>query len=525
MNQIVFRTLALAIVASCTAFAQKGLRLENNRLLFQPGIGYLGPVLGEYSNERVTLSELSGGLALRADMTLRNPTPTPLGFLFLYQGTGPTSLMQSWGRPYKIDLSGLNDADQIIIYSKAEVRQPPIEGYSRIGCGVAPTPSTVGPTLDRGNPLVALFPDYTGRGRIELTGFGSTSDVGVQIQQVSVKKLREVQAGGVAGTAYAEYYFSFVNQPNSNRTHYAECSATMSVYVKPGCFVPPGSSAKMKSFGRSISNCSSLGSDSNVWEKEFADGSKLQLACNGAYVLSYVSPHGGKFPIGECAFYLGQNNFFYTVPEDAETRGEKDACVISTSWTNMDAGFNDGSPFFFASPESHETARRAAGAFVTDEEPYIDFLRWTFDANALKVSWVNEKYEYPSPQIPGLPEFVTPAYVWGILNEVQPVPNKGQHVDPPLGTALSMSMADYLETRNLSLPQYREPMQAYDACDLNADGACNQLDAAIFARSIGHCATATAPLKLGEQAMDYDSDGCVTLKDYQQWIQLSRRYK
>src|SRR5262249_11882233 len=101
-----------------------------------------------------------------------------------------------------------------------------------------------------------------------------------------------------------------------------------------------------------------------------------------AHVYWYTDPDQGRHRVGQCIFSGGCNDIRYYTPGIIDGKGQ-DACVIGTYFQNVDGWTNDG------------PKRTADGTvFTAPDEPFLDVLKWSFDANAKKLSWVNDKYQY-----------------------------------------------------------------------------------------------------------------------------------
>jgi len=83
---------------------------------------------------------------------------------------------------------------------------------------------------------------------------------------------------------------------------------------------------------------------------------------------------------------------------------------------------------------------------------------------------------------------------------------------------------DEVENRMKKIP-HGEPMTTSNKplCDLNNDGACDNGDLRIFETSMGKCANDFQ--SVADATADYDSDGCVTSKDKQIFLQFLEQYK
>ena len=173
-------------------------------------------------------------------------------------------------------------------------------------------------------------------------------------------------------------------------------------------------------------------------------------------------------------------------------------------WTNYDGGENDKPRCI----DGEGLFCLGGWVFTTREEPYLDVLQFHFDANANKLSWVNEKYKYP----PGT-ESILPDEVVGYIGKTPSVPNKGYVEDPPVG-ALTEHLFDGL----LVLLQDEPPgaMSFVWGCDLNFDNRCDQLDQQLLQAAMGKCQGQSGFLPRA----DVDKNGCITDIDEEPWLRI-----
>lgn len=256
---------------------------------------------------------------------------------------------------------------------------------------------------------------------------------------------------------------------------------------------------------------------SGKWSQEFSDGSKLEGVCSSgvgsladlypAYKLWYTSPSGESRRIAQCAFENGVNGASFRAKPDTDGDGLPD-CLIDVDWDNFDGGDNDGPKCIDGEGPSCD----GGWVFTTSEEPYLDVLHYHFDANANKLSWVNQKYDYPQGT-----ESIPPDKVFVYVNSRQPVPNKGHVEDPPVG-ALTEQLFDGL----LVLLQDEPPgvMRFVWGCDLNFDNQCDQLDQQLLQAAMGKCQGQSGFLPRA----DVDKNGCITDVDEAAWLESYARY-
>jgi hypothetical protein len=126
------------------------------------------------------------------------------------------------------------------------------------------------------------------------------------------------------------------------------------------------------------------------WKKDFADGSTLEVRCHPdpgsilpGYHIWFVA-HGKRVEIARCIFDEGINmGWYYT---SAGPAGE-DCCLARVEWVNVDGGRNDG--------RKSRTGRRIDKEhFTAPDEPYLDVVKWVFDANRRRVECVSDKFQY-----------------------------------------------------------------------------------------------------------------------------------
>jgi hypothetical protein len=119
------------------------------------------------------------------------------------------------------------------------------------------------------------------------------------------------------------------------------------------------------------------------WRERFADGSALEVRCEpgpGGFLPGFhvwlIQPDRRRVEIGSCIFDAGFNEgSYYTDPVSGT--------LVTVIWQNIDGGRNDGG------------ARRIDRVhFTGTQEPYLDVVRWVFDARTRTIETLSEKYEY-----------------------------------------------------------------------------------------------------------------------------------
>jgi hypothetical protein len=133
-------------------------------------------------------------------------------------------------------------------------------------------------------------------------------------------------------------------------------------------------------FGR----CSFFTSRGVRWSRRFEDGARLELRCQPdrgsllpGYRLYYVDAAGARSEIARCVFGNGLNRGFYYTSSDSTDE------LVRVEWVNVDGGKDDG------------PSRKIDATHVTGpEEPYVDVVRWIFDARRRRIECINQKYEY-----------------------------------------------------------------------------------------------------------------------------------
>jgi hypothetical protein len=216
-------------------------------------------------------------------------------------------------------------------------------------------------------------------------------------------------------------------------------------------------------------------------------------------MLWYSQPSGQRHRIGQCIFSGGVNEPSYEAI-DRDGNGTAD-CLSSTKWRTIDGADND--------------AERRIGSFVftTGQESYLDTVTFTYDATTNKLSWINEKYEYPIGTT-DLPMERVSAY---IEYPQIPVPGLG-HVEDPLVGETTEQLFDGLLNALQSEP--RRPRRVVARFDLDFNGRCDETDKRIFAQAVGTCQGQAAFRRLA----DIDGDGCVNEVDAKGWLRTYLLY-
>lgn len=229
------------------------------------------------------------------------------------------------------------------------------------------------------------------------------------------------------------------------------------------------------------------------WSATFGNGSKLEVTCSyldyqnnvvnyinlvPAYMFWYTNPEGQRGKIAQCLFPGGGNEAFYT--SGVDDHGQ--TCLKSTDWFNADRRNSDV-------PVQATGFDGGVVVFTTPEEPYLDIVQFSYDAEANKLSWQDAKFPHDGSQT------------------LIPLPNLGWKVDPIVGPETESLFAQ--AWNQLQLQPRLGPMQFLARCDLNADGVCDALDEQLLAAAAGTC--------LGDAGYvtraDADRDGCVTAGD------------
>src|SRR5262249_24229193 len=150
-----------------------------------------------------------------------------------------------------------------------------------------------------------------------------------------------------------------------------------------------------------------------------------------------------------------------------------------------------------------------AGAYTTDEESYLDVLKWQMVPAEGKIYWVDEKYRYPA--------LMSDLYIWcalvqRIYDSGPPLPGLGASGSAPLNSGASRgpNPVQNLLTQRAAI----EGRSAFASCDLNWDGACNATDRQMIHAAVGKCWSPGERVPFAASQMDLDQDGCITQHDY-----------
>ena len=307
---------------------------------------------------------------------------------------------------------------------------------------------------------------------------------------------------GKPGTPPPEVLSSFVSFSLLSDNNSCNADARLDA---PKCLRPPNATLKVRylDFKKLMPRCG-LFARGEVNVAKFSDGSRLDLACDGpvtgpiGYKLWYRDVGGRRNRIGQCLFHGGCNMAHYMTWGDNDGDGLDD-CLISSEWTNIDGALNDSEVFTIDGTR-----------YTTPEEPYIDVLRYNFDTATNKLSWINEKYDYPS-----IVKFVScddPENLKGGL-----VPGLGKFVDPFVGTLTEAAFDATFQWFVGTSADPGETMDGVAACDLNRSGTCDFLDQSIAQAAINICRT-DSRYTLAISEIDVDRDGCISTDDVQAWL-------
>lgn len=246
----------------------------------------------------------------------------------------------------------------------------------------------------------------------------------------------------------------------------------------------------------------------NKWSESFTDGSKLEVNCElppdssfglPAYVYWYTNSAKKRHRVGQCLFSGGCNEIRYYTPGITDSSG-KEACVISTFFQNVDGGLNDN---------QRKTADGTVFTAPDGPKPLVDVLTFTFDANDNKLSWINDKYEYLRT-----PQFASSCATFE--SHIGTFSRRAVDIDPVIGPQTEGWFDELASQLQYEPPQ---AMESFAACDLTRDGKCDALDAGRFQIHLGKCKS-RSDYTLAVGRMDFDGDGCITLRDYQRWYLL-----
>lgn len=227
-------------------------------------------------------------------------------------------------------------------------------------------------------------------------------------------------------------------------------------------------------------------------------GEKLELECVASgvnyYALYYTSPSGAKNRVGLCPFEGGCNSTFFRHSGDRNANGKPD-CFAGTFWRSRDYSNNDiPNPW---------TGARSESPAVLDHAVSI------FDAANNNLTKKNYSFSYAAgpPVVGCLP--AAPAE--GPLLNLQ-------IIDPPVGPATETFFNSVIALLN-EQPSPRQPMSEspFSLADLNRDGTRTPADLQIFQAAFGTCQGMST--RYNSNA-DFDEDQCVTLKDYQIFLDL-----
>ncbi len=258
------------------------------------------------------------------------------------------------------------------------------------------------------------------------------------------------------------------------------------------------------STGIDLSDSCSLPSAFPQWSKTFGNNSKLEVTCSWAYndgrfwpapayMAWYSNPQGRRARIAQCLFSGGVNDGRYTAGHLADN--PQQSCLASVDWENLDGGPNDGQRY----------ATDFLGnsvIFTTNAEPYLDLVDYHYDGNQNKLSWRDEKFNYPD----GTQAADDGTLSSIVVEQLKPIPDLTYSLDPFVG-AETDAMFNTVWEELQSEP--RHAMRFIPSCDLNADGLCDSNDAAILSSSVGTCEGQPGYIS----RIDVDHNGCITATD------------
>lgn len=239
------------------------------------------------------------------------------------------------------------------------------------------------------------------------------------------------------------------------------------------------------------------------WSREFGDGTKFEVSCSvafntgrlpfPAYMAWFIDSRGNRSRIAQCLFKDGANDGTYTVGHVSGNPAQ--SCLASVDWHNVDGGSNDG-------PRQATDFLGNPIILTTNIEPYIDAVDYQFNANKRKLSWKDEKFQYPDAT-----QFADQLAVGDILSgRGKLVAGLTFSVDPLIGPELDNAF-DTAWVEMQSDPG--GPMRFISGCDLNGDGVCDSSDQALLTAAIGQCAGQAGYIP----RIDYDGDGCIGVND------------
>ena len=254
----------------------------------------------------------------------------------------------------------------------------------------------------------------------------------------------------------------------------------------PAC----GPAAKLSPIWGSFGRKAILRSDS---------GESLELECvqSGVnyYALYFTPANGNRVRAGVCPFGSGCNSAYFIHSGDLNNNGQPD-CFARTFWRSRDYNTND-----VPNPWTGE---------LSESPALLDHAISIVDVANKHLTKKGYKYRYA----------VGPPVLNACVLNPNPRP-EGQFVgvkliDPPLGAETEA----FFDMVALVLGQNPPdgPMSEFPASlgDLNADGVNDQADLALFQNAFGSCANDP---RYNPDA-DMDEDDCITIADFQVWIQL-----
>ena len=245
-----------------------------------------------------------------------------------------------------------------------------------------------------------------------------------------------------------------------------------------------------KDFGVRTSLTSLLGQTLEVWCGTLPTTGEFQ------YFLFYTPPFGGApHAVGYCTFENGCNFVYYSYSSVVQgPNGPAPACFESTTWISKDYGPNDS-----YNPITHE---------VAENPPLLDWFVSVFSAPTSLLLKTDFQFLYKSGQTAPMCPPKTPPE--GKLVNIL------RQIDPPIGPATDAYALSIMNELASQPPGVAAGSNGASLADINGDGVVNMADFTAFQTAFGSC-TGQPNYNI---AADLDFDGCVTLKDYQIWLQL-----
>jgi hypothetical protein len=224
-------------------------------------------------------------------------------------------------------------------------------------------------------------------------------------------------------------------------------------------------------------------------------GEKLEMWCGAMpgsntyqYLLFFTALNDTPHVVGFCEWMSGCNLAWYSYSSVvAGPEGPAPGCFQNTTWISKDYGANDDA--------------------ATEHPPLLDWYVETFSANTLNLTVKDYQFLYQH----GPPVAMCPAIPMPEGKLVNTITVR----DPTIGVATDAFVLSQMDLLASQPPGVSAPSNL-SLADINGDGLVNMADFVAFQKAFGSC-SGQPNYNL---TADLDFDGCVTLKDYQIWLQF-----